>query len=157
MRKVIIAEKPSVGASIAKIVGANARRDGYFEGSGYAVSWCFGHLISQSPPEKYGQAYDCSPYAQDLKALPLIPDTWQYEIIQTKPRKGASKAEIDKIKQNNDGVKKQFEVVKNLMLGADEIICATDAGREGECIFRNVYNYAKCKKPFKRLWISSLE
>jgi len=157
MSKVIIAEKPSVAASIANIVGAIIRKDGYFEGGGYIVSWCFGHLVGQSPPEAYGEVYNCPPYAQDLTKLPLIPEIWQYEIIQSKPQKGESKAEADKRKQSNDGTKRQFNTVKNLLHNANEVICATDAGREGELIFRNVCHLAGFRKPFKRLWISSLE
>jgi DNA topoisomerase-3 len=155
--RLIIAEKPSVAVSIANIVGATTRKDGYLEGNGYIVSWCYGHLVGQSPPEVYGEAYNCPPYAQDLSKLPLIPQTWQYEIVQTKPRKGESKADAEKRNKNNESTKRQFNTVKSLLNSADEIICATDAGREGELIFRNVYNLAGCRKPFKRLWISSLE
>ena len=131
--KLVIAEKPSVAASIAKVIGATERKDGYFEGNGYMVSWCVGHLVGLSEADKYGEQYkkwDC---------LPIIPQNWSYEV------KPATKA--------------QFNTLKQLMRDnrVDALVCATDAGREGELIFRHTYNLAGCKKSFLRLWISSLE
>ena len=134
--KLVIAEKPSVGNSIANIIGANRnRRDGYTEGNGYIVSWCFGHLVELSTPEQYDKKYE-KPWK--LSNLPIIPDEFKWTIAEsTAP---------------------QFEKLKELMNrpDVDEIICATDAGREGECVFRYVYYQAECTKPFSRLWISSM-
>lgn len=134
--KLVIAEKPSVGNSIAKIIGANRRREeGFTEGNGYIVSWCFGHLVALSSPEEYDKKYD-KPWK--LSNLPIIPQEFRWTVAEsTAP---------------------QFERLKELMerQDVDEIICATDAGREGECVFRYVYYQAGCTKPFKRLWISSM-
>ena len=131
--KLVIAEKPSVSMSIAKVLGAKQRKDGYTEGNGYVVSWCIGHLVSLSPPESYGEEY------KKWDNLPIIPTNWKYEVYK--------------------GTKKQFDILKKLMneKRIDSIVCATDAGREGELIFRLVYNQANCKKPIERLWVSSLE
>lgn len=134
--KLVIAEKPSVGNSIAKVIGANRRAEGYTEGNGYIVSWCFGHLVAPAGPEEYGEAYRRKPWR--FEDLPIIPDEFKWTVLE-------STAE-------------QFERIKALMErpDVDEVICATDAGREGECVFRYVYNEAKCTKPIKRLWISSM-
>ena len=135
--KLIIAEKPSVGMTIAKVVGATKREDGYIEGNGYIVSWCFGHLIGLEEPNYYIEEKQ----QWTLNDLPLIPTEWKFKLSDDK------------------GAKKQYRVLNNLLYrhDVDLVICATDAGREGECIFRYVYNFAKCKKPVKRLWVSSLE
>ena len=133
--QLVVSEKPSVGSSIAKVLGAHTRKDGYIEGSGYIISWCIGHLVAPAPPEEYDDRYR----RWDILDLPIVPDVWKYQVLK--------------------GTAKQFNLLKRLMNRRDvtEIICATDAGREGEHIFRLVYNEAGCKKPFKRLWISSLE
>jgi DNA topoisomerase-3 len=133
----VVAEKPSVAMSISKILGANSKKDGYTDGNGYIVSWCIGHLVGLSEPEEYGERYAEKPWKTE--DLPILPETWKFSV--------------------NSGTKKQFDVLKKLMNDKNitEIVCATDAGREGECIFRYVYNAAKCRKKVKRLWISSLE
>ena len=133
--KLVLAEKPSVAQSIAKVLGANKREDGYLEGNGYVVSWCVGHLVELAQPEAYDAKYSKWAYAD----LPIFPIDWQYEV--------------------SAGTKKQFGILKKLM-GRDDVaslVCATDAGREGELIFRLVYHKAGCRKPFERLWISSME
>ena len=133
--KLVLAEKPSVAQSIAKVLGANKREDGYFEGSGYVVSWCVGHLVELAQPEAYDAKYGKWVYAD----LPIFPADWRYEV--------------------SAGTKKQFGILKKLMARDDvaSLVCATDAGREGELIFRLVYHKAGCRKPFERLWISSME
>ena len=133
--KLVIAEKPSVGAAIAAVMGANEKRSGYFEGGGYLVSWCVGHLIELAEPESYGEQWKKWTY----ESLPVNPEHWQYEI--------------------KEDTKEQYDVLYGLLHDSrvDEVVCATDAGREGELIFRLVYNVASCKKPMKRLWISSME
>ena len=133
--QLVIAEKPSVANSIADVLGANDRKDGYREGNGYLVSWCVGHLVELSQPQAYGEQYE----KWDFNTLPIMPENWQYEV--------------------KSDTKKQFDVVKKLMNDADvsEVVCATDAGREGELIFRLAYRIAGCKKPILRLWISSME
>lgn len=133
--KLVIAEKPSVAQTIAKVLGASNRKDGYIQGGDYIVSWCVGHLVGLSSPEAYDEKYK----KWIFDTLPIMPEEWKFSI--------------------NAATKKQFGVLKALMAdkNVDEIICATDAGREGECIFRYVYNMAGCRKPFKRLWTSSLE
>lgn len=133
--KLVIAEKPSVAQTIAKVLGASNRKDGYVQGGDYIVSWCVGHLVGLSSPEAYDEKYK----KWSFDNLPIMPEQWKFSI--------------------NAATKKQFGVLKALMADkdVDEIICATDAGREGECIFRYVYNMAGCRKPFKRLWTSSLE
>ncbi|MBR2190046.1 MAG: DNA topoisomerase 3 [Eubacterium sp.] len=135
--KLIIAEKPSVGMTIASVVGATKKQDGYIEGNGHIVSWCYGHLIGLEEPTYYIEEKQ----KWNLSDLPLIPNEWKFKLADDK------------------GAKKQYRVLNSLMYrdDVDLIICSTDAGREGECIFRYVYNYAKCKKPVKRLWVSSLE
>ncbi|MCM1060617.1 MAG: DNA topoisomerase 3 [Eubacterium sp.] len=134
--KLVIAEKPSVARDIARVIGAGSKKNGYMEGNGYKVSWCFGHLVGLSNPESYGEEYKGR---WSFETLPILPEKWKYSV--------------------NADTKSQFEILKGLMASddVDTIICATDAGREGECIFRYVYNIARCKKPVKRLWISSLE
>ena len=133
--KLVLAEKPSVAQSIAKVLGANKREDGYLEGNGYVVSWCVGHLVELAQPEAYDAKYSKWTYAD----LPIFPADWRYEV--------------------SSGTKKQFGILKKLMARDDvaSLVCATDAGREGELIFRLVYHKAGCRKPFERLWISSME
>ena len=133
--KLVIAEKPSVANSIGKVIGSNKKKDGYLEGNGYIVSYCIGHLIKMSNPDKYDEKY----LKWSIEDLPIIPEDYIYEV-------------------SND-TKKQFLILKKLFNDkrVDEIINACDAGREGELIFRLLYNYLKCKKRVKRLWISSLE
>ena len=133
--QLVIAEKPSVAKSIADVLGALDRQDGYFEGGGYIVSWCVGHLIELAEPESYGEQWKKWTY----ESLPVNPEHWQYEI--------------------KEDTKEQYDVLYGLLHDSrvDEVVCATDAGREGELIFRLVYNMASCKKPMKRLWISSME
>lgn len=133
--KLIIAEKPSVAAAIAQIVGADQRQNGYYEGAAYIVSWCVGHLVELAMPSAYDKKYE----HWNVEDLPLIPDQFQ-TVVSAKTAQ-------------------QFAVLKSLMFRNDvtELIEATDAGREGELIFRLVYKQAGCHKPFKRLWISSLE
>lgn len=135
--KLVICEKPSVAQSIAKVLGATERKDGYLQGGGYIVSWCVGHLVGLcEDAAAYGEQYG-GPWA--VENLPIIPQQWRYEVYKDK--------------------KKQFSVLANLMKDSSvsSIVCATDAGREGELIFRYVYEQAKCTKPFERLWISSME
>lgn len=140
--KVIIAEKPSVAAGIAKIVGANTphreKANGYLEGNGFRVTWAFGHLVGLQSPEQMGF---------DSGQIPMFPDVWKTKII-TKRVNG--KDVEDPI------VKKQMKIIESLFAGADEIIVATDAGREGELIFRYIYEFLGSHTPFSRLWISSL-
>ena len=133
--KLVIAEKPSVALSIAKVLGANDKKDGYVEGNGYKVSWCVGHLIQMANPD----AYD-SRYAKwNMEDLPIFPKEYKYEVTKA--------------------TKKQFSILKKLMneSSVDTVINACDAGREGEAIFRLVYTEATCKKKVERLWISSME
>ena len=132
--KLVIAEKPSVGAAIAAVLGANEKRSGYFEGGGYLVSWCIGHLISLADAATYNEQYRKWKYDD----LPIVPQKWQFVIAS--------------------GKEQQFSILKDLMHRSDvtEIVNACDSGREGELIFRFVYEQANCKKPFSRLWISSM-
>ena len=133
--KLVIAEKPSVAISIAKVIGANKKKDGYYEGKGYRVSWCVGHLIQMANPDAYDEKYA----KWNITDLPIVPKNYKYEIAKS--------------------TRKQFNILKKLMNDKeiDSVINACDAGREGESIFRLVYNEAKCKKKMKRLWISSME
>lgn len=133
--KLVIAEKPSVAQSIAKVLGVRNHRDGYLEGNGYLISWCIGHLVGLADADSYNETYS----RWEQKDLPVLPSKWNYEI--------------------SPGKSSQFHILKELMHRPDvgEVICATDAGREGELIFRNVYLMAGCRKPFRRLWISSME
>jgi DNA topoisomerase-3 len=132
--KVCIAEKPSVAKEIAEILGAKTRRDGYFEGNGYQVTWTFGHLCTLKEPHDYTQKWKW----WDLRALPMLPQKFGIKVI------------------DNDGVKKQFATIEKLVTKADEVINCGDAGQEGEVIQRWVLSKAKCTAPMKRLWISSL-
>lgn len=131
----VIAEKPSVGAAIGKVLGASSRKDGYLEGNNYIVSWCVGHLVGLADASSYDERFAKWRYSD----LPIVPEEWLFEVPKDK--------------------QKQFKVLCDLMRDkrVTELVCATDAGREGELIFRLVYNKAGCTKPFKRLWISSLE
>lgn len=132
--KVCIAEKPSVAGDIAKIIGANQRKDGYYEGNGYQVTWTFGHLCTLKEPHDYLDKWKY----WDLRELPMIPSKFGIKLIA------------------NQGVEKQFRVIERLLHSADEIINCGDAGQEGEVIQRWVYHKAKATAPTKRLWISSL-
>ena len=133
--KLVIAEKPSVAMALASVLGARTRKDGYVEGNGYIVSWCVGHLVGLCDASEYDEKYKKWRYED----LPIVPECWKHKILE--------------------GTKKQFGILKKLMRDSEvnEVICATDAGREGELIFRLVYEQAGCKKPMKRLWISSME
>lgn len=133
--KLVIAEKPSVAQSIARVIGAASRKDGYFEGNGYLVSWCIGHLVELAEPQEYDPAL--KPW--NIESLPILPEHWKYRI--------------------SSGMRKQYSLLKKLMEreDVDSIVEATDAGREGELIFRLVYLQSGCRKPFERLWISSME
>ena len=133
--KLVLAEKPAVAQSIAKVLGADRREDGYIEGNGYIVSWCIGHLVELAQPEDYDEKYSKWRYAD----LPIFPADWKYKV--------------------SSDTKKQFGILKRLMARNDvtSLVCATDAGREGELIFRLVYHKAGCAKPFERFWISSME
>ena len=138
--KVIIAEKPSVGRELAKVFGATTRKDGYIEGKGYSFTWAFGHLLQLAPPQDYGYI------GWRRQHLPMLPAKFKLSIRKVKTKDGFVE---------DPGVRKQLDIIKKLFDEATEIIVATDAGREGELIFRYIYYFLKCKKPFKRLWISS--
>ena len=133
--QLVIAEKPSVARSIAGVIGATEKHNGYLQGNGYLVSWCIGHLVSFADAGRYDERFKKWRYED----LPILPETWQYIIPNEK--------------------KQQFDILRSLMERPDVtgLVCATDAGREGELIFRFVYQMAGCEKPFKRLWISSME
>ena len=133
--RLVIAEKPSVAASIAAALGVKEKKDGYIEGGGYLISWCVGHLVELADAAAYGEQYKKWSY----ESLPILPEEWQYTVAADKG--------------------KQFKILKELMHRADvsEVVNACDAGREGELIFRFVYGVAKCNKPMRRLWISSME
>ena len=133
--QLVIAEKPSVARSIAGVIGATEKHNGYLQGNGYLVSWCIGHLVSFADADRYDERFKKWRYED----LPILPETWQYIIPNEK--------------------KQQFDILRSLMERPDVtgLVCATDAGREGELIFRFVYQMAGCEKPFKRLWISSME
>ena len=139
--KVIIAEKPSVAPGIASVVGARQRKDGYLMGDGYAVTWAFGHLVGLAMPESYG----FSGFRREH--LPILPQ--EFRLVPRQVREG-------KVYKDDPGVVRQLGVIRELFDRCESIIVATDAGREGELIFRYVYNYLGCTKPFARLWISSL-
>ena len=139
--KVIIAEKPSVAQGIASVVGARQRKDGYLTGDGYAVTWAFGHLVGLAMPESYG----FSGFRREH--LPILPQ--EFRLVPRQVREG-------KVYKDDPGVVRQLGVIRELFDRCESIIVATDAGREGELIFRYVYNYLGCTKPFARLWISSL-
>lgn len=132
--KLVIAEKPSVGKSIAQVLAAKEKNNGYIKGNGYIVSWCVGHLVGLANPDLYDEKYK----KWNIDDLPIIPDEFILVV--------------------NENTKEQYRILKNLMNSneVDEIICATDSGREGELIFRYVYQKTNCNKPVKRLWVSSL-
>ncbi|MGR8999572.1 MAG: DNA topoisomerase 3 [Gammaproteobacteria bacterium] len=133
--KVILTEKPSVARDIAKCLNINGKRDGYFEGNGYQITWAFGHLVELKEPDEYHPEWK----RWSLEALPIIPETFGLKA------------------RGDESAQKQLNIIKRLFESADEIICATDAGREGELIFRYILSWTECfQKPFKRLWISSL-
>lgn len=131
----IVTEKPSVAMAYAKVLGAHGRQDGYLEGSGYLISWCVGHLVELAPPSAYGERY----VKWNIADLPILPEKWQYLVSAS--------------------TKKQFFVLKKLLHRADveTVVNSCDAGREGELIFRLVYEQAGCRKPVSRLWLSSME
>ena len=135
MPNLIVTEKPSVAQAIGKVLGVTTRRDGYLEGGGYLISWCVGHLVELAPPGVYDPRFE----RWDRADLPILPEQWQYLV--------------------SSSTQKQFDVLCKLMHRADvdRIVCATDAGREGELIFRLVYHQCGCRKPVSRLWISSME
>jgi len=133
--QLVVSEKPSVGAAYAKVLGATNRQDGYWEGNGYLVSWCVGHLVELAPPNVYDAKY----VKWSIADLPILPERWQYLVSAS--------------------TKKQFGILQKLMHrpDVDSIVNSCDSGREGELIFRLVYQQAGCKKPFSRLWLSSME
>lgn len=133
--KLVVAEKPSVAQSLAAVLGAKQKKQGYLEGGGFLVSWCVGHLVGLAPADAYDPKYSEWTYED----LPIIPKEWKFTV--------------------DPGKKEQFKVLSDLMSRADvdSLVCATDAGREGELIFRLVYQQAGCRKPMERLWISSME
>lgn len=133
--KLVLAEKPSVAQSITKVIGAIKHCVGYLEGNGYVVSWCGGHLVELTNPEMYDEKYGKWKYED----LPIIPERWKYEVSAS--------------------TRKQFDILKKLMKrdDIDSLVCATDARREGELIFCLVYHQCGFKKPFEKLWISSME
>ena len=133
--QLVVSEKPSVGAAYAKVLGATNRQDGYLEGNGYLVSWCVGHLVELAPPNVYDEKY----VKWSVADLPILPEEWQYLVSAS--------------------TKKQFGILKKLMHRPDveSIVNSCDSGREGELIFRLVYQQAGCKKPVSRLWLSSME
>jgi len=132
--KLVVAEKPSVAKEIAYVIGADNKNTGYFYGNGYIVSYAVGHLLQLADAGAYNEQYK----AWSISDLPILPDTFRLTV--------------------SESTKAQYNVLKSLFLrdDVDEIICATDAGREGELIFRLIYNHIGCNKPCKRLWISSL-
>ena len=132
--KVCVTEKPSVARDIARLLGANDRHDGYYEGNGYQVTWTFGHLCCLKEPNDYTDLWK----RWSLASLPMIPQRFGIKLIE------------------DDSIKKQFKVIETLIASADEVINCGDAGQEGELIQRWVYQKARCDKPVKRLWISSL-
>ena len=133
--RLVLAEKPSVAKTLSAVLNAKKREDGFFIGNGYIVSWCVGHLIEFAQADAYDEKYTKWRYAD----LPIIPGEWKYNVAKDK--------------------KKQLKIIGDLMKRADvdTVICATDAGREGELIFRLVYDYCKCKKKIQRLWILCVE
>ena len=133
--QLVIAEKPSQAKSYADALGANSRKDGYFEGTDYLVAWCFGHLLELAPPDAYDEKYAKWRYED----LPIVPQNWKHVPAKDKAA--------------------QLKILKELLNRADVeyVVNAFDSGREGELIFRHVYEYAKSKLPIKRLWIQSME
>lgn len=138
--KVVIAEKPSVARELAKVFGATTKKDGFIEGKNYSFTWAFGHLLQLAPPQDYGF------YGWRVQHLPMLPQKFKLAVRKIKTKDGIVE---------DPAVRKQLDTIKALFDSATEIIVATDAGREGELIFRYIYYYLKCKKPFRRLWISS--
>lgn len=138
--KVVIAEKPSVARELAKVFGATQKKNGYIEGKNYSFTWAFGHLLQLAPPQDYGF------YGWRVHHLPMLPQKFKLAVRKVKTKDGFVE---------DPAVRKQLDTIKMLFDSATEIIVATDAGREGELIFRYIYYYLKCKKPFRRLWISS--
>ncbi len=132
--RVVLAEKPSVAKDIARVLGADKKGDGFLEGNGWCVTWAYGHLVQLADPAAYDENYS----KWSIESLPILPDKFIYNV------------------SGDSSAKRQFKVISRLFSEADDIVCATDAGREGEAIFRYIYNMSKCTKPFKRLWISSL-
>ena len=133
--KVVLAEKPSVGRDIASALGVKSRRDGYYEGRGYQITWSFGHIFTLKEPSEYDLNYK----SWSLSTLPITPNRFELKLI------------------DDVGIRKQFSVIKRLLQNADEVVCATDAGREGELIFRYIFHMAGCgQRSFQRLWLSSL-
>ena len=133
--RVVLAEKPSVARELAAFLGANARHDGYFEGRGYQVTWALGHLATLKEPEDYDPALK----RWSLEMLPIVPERFGLKLIEEK------------------GARKQFATIQRLFRSADELLCATDAGREGELIFRYILELSGCTgKPARRLWLNSL-
>jgi len=133
--RVVLAEKPSVARELASFLGARTRADGYFEGQGYQVTWAFGHLVALKEPEDYDPALK----RWSLETLPIVPERFGLKLVEDK------------------GARQQFAVIERLFRAAEVIICATDAGREGELIFRYILELAGCAgKPASRLWLSSL-
>ena len=133
--QLVIAEKPSVGMALAKALGVTEKKNGYVEGKGYVVSWCVGHLVALANADSYDEKYK----KWNLADLPIIPEEWQFIVSENK--------------------NEQFGILSKLMNDSriTEVVNACDAGREGELIFRLVYNKAGCTKPIRRLWISSME
>ncbi|HSO83562.1 DNA topoisomerase, partial [Thiocapsa sp.] len=139
MAIVVVAEKPSVARDIARVLGARRKGEGFLEGNGYRVTWAIGHLIHFAEPDEYGEVKGVDWAARwSAGQLPMIPEAWK---LKTSKQTAA-----------------QFKLVKALITAPDteRLVCATDAGREGEHIFRLIYQHARCRKPFDRLWISSL-
>ena len=139
--KVVIAEKPSVAREIAGVLGATEKKDGYLTGNGYHVTWAFGHLVGLGMPEDYGIS------GFEKTSLPILPNPFLLTVRKVKK---------DKVYTVDAGALKQLKIIENVIGRSEKIIVATDAGREGELIFRYIYEYLKCNKPFERLWISSL-
>lgn len=139
--KAVIAEKPSVAREIAALLGATDKKDGYLTGNGYQVTWAFGHLVGLAMPEDYGVS------GFQREALPILPHPFLLTV---------RKVRKDKAYVADSGAVKQLKIIEQVIGRCDSIIVATDAGREGELIFRYIYEYLKCSKPFQRLWISSL-
>jgi DNA topoisomerase-3 len=139
--KVCIAEKPSVAKSIAAILGATNKKEGYMEGNGWAVTWAFGHLVGLAMPEAYGFT------GFQRENLPILPQ--EFILVPRQIKEG-------KEYKNDPGVMKQLKVIKDLFNRADSIVVGTDSGREGELIHRYIYDYVGCNKLCQRLWISSL-
>ena len=135
MTIIVVAEKPSVARDIARVLGARKKARGFLEGNGYRVTWALGHLVHFAEPDDYGPPWDGR---WSIGQLPMIPEQWQLKTARS--------------------TVKQFQVVKRLIndTGTEQIVCATDAGREGENIFRLIYEHARCRKPVQRLWVSSL-